>query len=160
MKAEGGFNADPLGGNTNFGITQSTYDGFRAKLGLMPLPVKDISQSEVEVIYYTLYWGLGHCDELSTKVSVIHFNTCVNCGVGEAVVLLQKALGVTPTTGFFGPKTLAAAQGAEESTTVTNYISKLKEYYTELKSYGGDYAKDYNGWINRCNALQTWVNSL
>src|SRR5579872_6702687 len=101
MKAEGGFNADPLGGNTNFGITQSTYDNFRAKLGLMPLPVQSINDYEVKTIYYTMYWGLGHCDELSKKVAIIHFNTCVNCGIWEATALLQRALGVAPSTGFF-----------------------------------------------------------
>lgn len=160
MKYEFGFYNDPLGGPTQDGITQATYDNFRAKLGLNSRPVQQINDFEVKTIYYELYWGLGHCDMLSKKLSVVHFNTCVNCGVGEAVALLQRALGVAPATGYFGPKTQAAIRVADEHTTVTNYIAALKAYYNDLKSLGSNYAADYVAWINRTNDLAAWVDAL
>src|SRR5580698_2156029 len=94
LKFEGGFSDDPddPGGRTNYGITQAEYDAVYGA----GRDVLDITPAEVQYIYDTQYWKLGLCDILnaiSDKLSLIHFDTCVNCGVTTAIRILQKAVG-------------------------------------------------------------------
>lgn len=58
LQREGGYVNDPtdLGGETNKGITYRTYNAYRKSKGLKPQSVKDISDSEVEDIYYNNYY--------------------------------------------------------------------------------------------------------
>ena len=53
LRWEGGFvdhPADP-GGRTNKGVTQKVYNASRARLGLAPQDVKNITDAEVHAIY-------------------------------------------------------------------------------------------------------------
>ena len=50
LKHEGGYVTDPVdrGGATNFGVTQATYDAWRASVREKVRPVKEITTDEVE----------------------------------------------------------------------------------------------------------------
>ena len=54
LKWEGGYVNNPhdKGGATNKGITQNTYNTWLKSLSLAPRDVKNITQEEVEQIYY------------------------------------------------------------------------------------------------------------
>ena len=66
---EGGYVNDPrdLGGETNKGITQRTYDSFRLSQQLPKLTVKNITDAEVANIYYNQYWLAAGCNLMDTK---------------------------------------------------------------------------------------------
>lgn len=84
---EGGYSDHPLdkGGATNFGVTQGTYDRWRAAQGLPAQPVKVITRAEVEAIYWANYWLKAGCDQLAPALAFVVFDSAVNSGVGRAL---------------------------------------------------------------------------
>src|SRR3989442_10698751 len=109
LQQEGGFVDNPAdpGGATNHGITQATYDRYRAAQGLAPQGVAQITDTEVTEIYQTQYWSVCRCDELErldVGLGLAVFDTAVNSGVREASRMLQRLLGVR-ADGVIGPQT-------------------------------------------------------
>ncbi|NJM00184.1 MAG: hypothetical protein HC924_15940, partial [Synechococcaceae cyanobacterium SM2_3_2] len=95
-KWEGGFVHDPvdLGGRTNLGVTQSTYDTYRRQKGLAPRDVKHLNKIEAEAVYKVLFWDPARCERCVLPLAMAYFDTCVNFGVNGGVRFLQAALGV------------------------------------------------------------------
>ena len=111
---EGGYvNAagDP-GGPTMKGITQATYNSWRARQGLSAAPVRTISDKDVASIYRTDYWDRVDADNLPPGVDFCLFDAAVNSGVGGATRWAQAICGV-PVDGDYGPKTESAIQGTD-----------------------------------------------
>lgn len=154
---EGGYVNDPLGGDTYYGVTQRAYNDALTAMGLAPMNIVDIQNFEVEAIFYWKYWLTAKCNFLPPKTAGVHFNMSINAGPVEAIILLQQALKISPATGHFGKLTMAAVQASDDVLTAKNYITKVKNFYGVLKTHGGDYAKDYQGWINRTNDLAAWL---
>ena len=69
---EGGFVDDPddLGGRTNKGITQRVYDAYRAKKGVPPRDVKNISDDETSDIYFEEYWLAAKCNHINPELGM------------------------------------------------------------------------------------------
>ena len=63
---EGGFSddKDDLGGRTNMGITQSTYDSYCNKRGIKTKDVKNITRAEAIEVYYQDYWKASGADNI------------------------------------------------------------------------------------------------
>lgn len=154
LKQEGGYVNDPddPGGATNFGVTQSTYNGYRLVNRLSERPVREITQEEVAEIYRVGYWLDGKCPELPSPLAVAHFDACVNHGVKNAAKLLQRALGVKDD-GAVGPITLRAAQvsGGRE---ICRYLLERVWFYDSIVDRNPRQAKFLTGgWISRLQAL-------
>lgn len=136
LRWEGGYShheKDP-GGATNMGITQVTYDNWRKGHGLSTLPVRGISQDEVEQIYYENYWLKAGCDQtepLGLAISVFDF--AVNSGVGTAL----KHKADTDDWMAYNNKRLG-------------YLIGLRELWP---TFG-------RGWTARIVALNEYVSSL
>lgn len=153
LKAEGGYVHDPddRGGATNKGVTQKTYDSWR-KSELLPVrPVKEIQDVEVETIYRQDYWFAGRCDALAWPVSLVHFDACVNHGVGRASKMLQDAAGVA-VDGKVGPKTIAAVN-ADPAGVVKRYLEERERFYRLIGI--GNQGKFLKGWLARLGHLST-----
>jgi len=92
---EGGFVHHPadLGGPTNKGITQATYDAWRKARGQSPRPVREIEEKEVEQIYYDSYW-LPWCPDLRWPFCLVAFDSFVQFGVRGTALLWQPLAGV------------------------------------------------------------------
>jgi lysozyme family protein len=107
LTSEGGYVHDPddHGGATNLGVTQRTYDDFRARHQALLQSVEFITYDEAAAIYWQGYWSAAYCDRMPWPLSLIHFDAAVNCGPHEAAKLLQRALGVA-VDGIIGPLTL------------------------------------------------------
>lgn len=133
LQAEGGFVDDPddSGGATNFGITQAVYDRYRRSKGLKERSVKVISQEEVSEIYYTNYWIKAKCHKLPDKLDLVHFDSAVNHGVGQAGKLLQGCVGAK-VDGVIGPKTLLAISKVPVNKVVIRYVVSRYEFYGML----------------------------
>jgi lysozyme family protein len=109
---------DP-GGRTHKGIIQREYDRFRRSKGLPLQSDYLMSDDEVREIYWTEYW-LPHCPSIAPGLDLSFFDNCVNEGPLRAIVLLQRALGIT-ADGQWGPRTQAAVDACEPLPTLVRY---------------------------------------
>lgn len=93
LKWEGGFsdNKNDYGGRTNKGITQNTYNAWLKSKGLASKDVKNITDSEVEQIYYNNYWLKAGCNNMTEKFAIVCFDTAVNMGVSRVSEFLRAA---------------------------------------------------------------------
>ncbi len=81
LQREGGYVNDPndLGGETNKGITHTTYNSYRRSKGLPIQSVKYITDSEVRDIYYNNYYKASGADKISNPTLAAYvFDTAVN----------------------------------------------------------------------------------
>src|SRR6516225_7672433 len=85
LKSEGGYSNNPHdpGGATNHGITQRTYDIYRA--GVKRQDVRHITPFEVEQIYRRYYWDPILGDELPYGYDYSVFDAAVNSGPRQAI---------------------------------------------------------------------------
>lgn len=93
LKWEGGYscNSNDLGGATNRGIIQSTYNDWLRSKGQCLKDVRNITDEEVREIYYNNYWLKAGCNNMSEKFAIISFDTAVNMGVSRVSEFLKVA---------------------------------------------------------------------
>lgn len=101
LKEEGGYTVDPNdhGGETNFGISKSSYPN---------VDIKNLTKEKALDIYSKDFWQACKCDELPTPLAIAVFDAAVNQGQKTAVKMLQMALNVT-VDGIIGDVTIGAA---------------------------------------------------
>lgn len=151
---EGGYsnNQNDRGGATNCGITQAVYDDWRVGKGFGRQPVNGISGDEVKAIYFSRYWLLGKCDQLPAPLDYVHFDGCVNHGVGQAARFLQRALCVA-ADGAIGPITLAAVREKDCAHSIDNVCDDIlhqrEEFYDRLAETDPRQKVFLKGWHNR-----------
>lgn len=154
LRHEGGYVDHPQdpGGATNYGITQTTYDGWRGVPRVASRPVRLITQEEVRAIYLERYWRPARCDDLPPRLRLPHFDCAVNCGVAQAAKILQRALGVADD-GIIGPITLRAANERPSATVVDDMLWERLRYYRDIavrqRPDGRDLRTFLPGWIAR-----------
>lgn len=153
LAREGGYSDNPAdrGGATCAGVTQSTYDAFRNGSGLAPRPVLNITPREIRQIYWGGYWRPAACEAIAgTKpdLALVHFDAAVNQGVGEAELMLQRALGVT-ADGAIGPSTLAAVVVANELTAISALLVERARVYRAIVQQHPEDAQFLPGWLSR-----------
>lgn len=150
LRDEGGNDDDPAdhGGRTSRGITQREYDAIRKEAGLATQDVWTASDAEIATIYHDEYW-MPECDGVPTPIDYIYFDMKVNAGPYRATVLLQRALGVVDD-GRFGPVTRQAISTADPVNLIAAYTAAKRNFYISLHQ-----PKFTNGWLNRCNNVQS-----
>lgn len=150
LEREGGYVDDPSdrGGATNYGITQATYDRYRARNQFAPQPVRDMPQSEARLIYLAEYWFAVSADKHPEPLDLVMFDAAVQHGVGAAIRMLQQVVGV-PVDGICGPLTLNAAQTYLSSAVLRH----RREYYAEIIAGDATQRRFERGWDNRLLAL-------
>jgi lysozyme family protein len=86
LKYEGGRSNDPHdpGGRTMEGVTQATYDAYRAKMALGRKDVFTMGAAERDEIYRNEYWDLIKGDGLRAGEDLCVFDFAVNSGVARA----------------------------------------------------------------------------
>lgn len=158
LREEGGYVKSPFdrGGATNKGITQATYDKWRAAQGFPPNDVKFITDSEVAGVYQDYYWQPAHCEDIPQPLSTIHFDSAVQHGQGRAVKFLQSACGI-PADGKWGPQTAEAAANIEPMQ-ISAYLDARRTYYDDIIQNDPSQAVFSRGWMNRVDACQSLVN--
>lgn len=143
---------DDRGGATNYGITQGTYDAWRASQGLESISVKRLTRWEVAKIYEARYWVDGQCDRIlergREKLALAHMDACVNHGLTPAAKMLQAALRVV-VDGVIGPKTLAAVAEADELRVIGRYLIRRAAFYRTLAERRPTSRKFLYGWLAR-----------
>ena len=80
---------DPV--RTFKGVTNSAYNAWRQSKGLTPGDVcRDMTDEQMQQIYYERYWLASGADKLSAKTAIAVFDHAVNAGVGAAKGLLSQ----------------------------------------------------------------------
>lgn len=135
FREEGGFVNHPQdpGGATNFGITHKVLQAHRQAAVTIDA-VRDLTREEASAIYHQNYWLAGRCDKLPSRLAFMHFDACVNHGIGQAAKFLQRSAGVT-ADGSIGPRTLAATRSTNERDALIDYATQRMVFYARLKTF-------------------------
>lgn len=151
---EGGVSNDPddRGGLTNAGVTQRTYDAWRASHHLPQQPVTMISMVEVQQLYWEDYWGAAQCDRFPAPIDTIIFDMAVNSGPKQALMTLQGTMNIAKD-GVVGPKTMAAVASYQPLTLADQYLDARERFYYDICARDPSQKKFLSGWINRINSL-------
>lgn len=148
---EGGYvdhREDP-GGRTNKGVTQATYDAYRASKGQAARHVRSIANAEVEAIYRDRYWRPIHADEMPAGVAYAVFDFGVNSGPGRAVKDVQRALGAK-VDGVVGPDTLALIEAADDEKLIADLCARRLKFLKSLRTW-----KTFGkGWERRVRGVE------
>lgn len=155
---EGGFNdiAADRGGATNHGISLR----FARSLGrVLDLDhdgdvdaddIRRITPEKAAEIYQASFWGPARCDAMPAPIDLIHFDAAVNCGVGAAALLLQRAVGATPD-GRIGPKTLSALARMPLEAAARELLARRMLHHAQLAP---EQVRVFGlGWMRRLSAL-------
>lgn len=136
LEFEGGFNDDPRdpGGRTNLGVIQSTYDAYRRKLGMPLKDVADITMDEVRDIYRTEFWEPIRAGDMPPGVGFAVFDFAINSGPGNAVMTLQRVLGVG-VDGVVGPETLGAVASADPQTLIRDLANARMDFLEQTEAF-------------------------
>lgn len=153
LKHEGGYVNDPRdpGGATNFGVTQRTYNAFRARRGLPFKAVYNIDRAEVVEIYRGSYWNAIRGDELPFAIAYTVFDGAVHSGPAQSIKWLQRTLRMKDADGIIGDITLRALRAVSDHRAVINGIlDRRHEFLKRLRVY-----KSFpNGLDNRVKAVR------
>lgn len=136
LQHEGGVSAHRLdpGGLTNKGITQRTYDAFRAGVGASKQSVRAIGDDEVARIYREQYAKPIWFDRLPSGVDYALFDFAVNSGVSRAVKMIQGTVGVRQD-GIMGNQTLAAIRAYGATSLILALCDARLAFVRRLKTW-------------------------
>jgi lysozyme family protein len=159
LEFEGDRSDDPddPGGRTRFGITQATYNAYRALRGKPSQSVDLVTQEEIGDIYWTQYWLAGFCHVLPPAGAVAHFDACVNLGVQPAAKLLQAVVGAK-VDGLIGPRTMQLVARHEPRQLASRVIAARCGYYVRLTIENPRLQKFLPGWLKRLGELELFCN--
>lgn len=147
-----GYVNDPLdaGGETKYGIAKNANPG---------VDIAKLNWDNAIAIYYQRYWLAGNCSNIkSGRVAALHFDGCVNHGIGRASKFLQQAARVT-VDGKVGPATLAAVNAADEITMCNSICDQRAAFYSAIVAARPNQVKYLNGWLRRINEMRAFVTS-
>lgn len=137
LSREGGYvkNPNDKGGETNKGITHTTYDIYRKSKGLPVQSVKYITDYEVADIYYNDFYRASGADKLDNPIMAMYvFDTAVNMGVSTAKNLLSISNG-----------------------DVEKFERLRREKYQKYVDYDKSQEIFLKGWNNRVDQLKNYA---
>lgn len=147
---------DDLGGLTNMGVTQDTYNDYRNRLGKPTQPVTKITKAEVSDLYYKLFWLPSGCDTMPDKIAKLVFDTAVNCGTYRGDVILQNILGGRHD-GIWNESDVNNLKyylsKHSEAKLVLTYLDSRANFHKHRAQYKSQ-DKFLAGWLNRVDALR------
>jgi lysozyme family protein len=138
---------DDRGGETKYGV---------AKNANMDLDITNLDWEGAKSVYFRRYWLNGSCDKLPGRIGVLHFDGCVNHGVGRANKFLQRALGVG-VDGVIGPMTAGRAHEGDEIQICHDICDQREQFYRSIVSNNPSQGKFLNGWLRRINEMRTFT---
>ena len=143
FKSEGGFrdSKNDLGGRTDKGVTQTTYDLWRKKKGLAPKDVKGISNEEAKQLYYEEFWlptGASKIKDLHTDFSKYKENELQN--IRNKYLYLKNKNGIS--TGQAAPVDINQLLNFDD---INNQLEQLKQQIPQKKSGLAGYTNPLTG---------------
>jgi lysozyme family protein len=146
---EGGYTNDPKdrGNWTSGQIGVGELRGTKYGISAAAFPNIDIANLTVDgakLLYQNHYWAPIRGDQLPPKVASVVFDMAVNQGIGEAGIILQRALGVA-VDGAIGPQTVAAANAADLKKLMKDIAVRRILYYASLPTW----STYQHSWVDR-----------
>lgn len=137
LENEGGYvwNISDPGGETKWGISKRQYPN---------LNIKELTKEDAKKIYKQDFWDRIDGDELPEDVAFQVFDAAVNHGIGNAIRMLQRAIGVVDD-GHFGPLSHAGVRRLAHVDLVLLFNAERLNFYTKLSTWPS-FGK---GWVNR-----------
>lgn len=150
---EGGYCNHPSdpGGMTNHGVTKTTWEDWVGSI-VDEQCMRDLDVSDVTPLYRGRYWNRIWGDELPAGLDYCIFDCAVNSGPKQAILFLQRALGVVDD-GAMGPKTLAAVKREQVLSLIEDYSDQRLRFLEKLKAFPV-FGK---GWTRRVNAVEDYA---
>jgi lysozyme family protein len=144
-----GYTIDPTdrGGETKFGV---------AKNANPDLDITNLTWAQAKDVYYGRYWVPGKCEEMPARVAVLHFDGCVNHGVGRAAKFLQRALGVEDD-GAIGNGTLSALAAQDEISVCNAICDQRAKFYDAIIAHDPSQSKYRKGWMRRIEEMRVFT---
>lgn len=141
---EGGYvdHPDDPGGATNWGITErvAREHGYTGSMRLL-------SREQAREIYRVGYWQRAQADQYAPAIGYQLFDAAVNHGIGNAIRMLQRAVGVADD-GQVGPVTLDAVRRRPAAEVIARFNAERLDFYTRLTtwpSFGRGWARRIAG---------------
>ncbi len=150
---EGGFcnhPADP-GGMTNHGVTRLTWEDWVGAI-VSEDCMRHLTVEEVTPLYRGRFWNRAYCEDLPAGLDFCVFDYAVNSGPKQAVVTLQRTLGLK-ADGVIGPLTLAAIGRENVGSLIEDYCDSRLRFLESLKGF----AVFGKGWTRRVNAVEEFA---
>ena len=146
-----GYTNDPddHGGETKYGVAKSANTD---------LNITTLDWEAAKRVYYKRYWLQGDCQDMPSRLAALHFDGCVNHGVGREAKFLQKAVGAV-ADGDIGPATLALVNAQDEITLCNKVCAQREAFYRSIVANNPSQAKYLNGWLRRVHEMQVFVTS-
>jgi len=146
---EGGYQNDPADrGNWTTGVIgQGVNRGTKFGISAMSYPTLDIANLTVErarTIYKADFWDRAKADQYDFAVAFQLFDMAVNHGSGNAIRMLQRAVGVADD-GQIGPASLAAIKAMSISDVIMRLNAQRLRFIAKISTFSRYGA----GWVNR-----------
>lgn len=139
------------GGETKYGIAKNANPN---------VSVGTLNLKQAMGIYFDRYWKAGCCDILSYPLNYLHFDGCVNHGVGRACKFLQAACGIPPQgqDGIIGPKTLAILDKKDGYKLGVSICEQRTRFYKAIVANNPGQGRFLNGWLRRINEMRAYID--
>lgn len=135
------------GGETKYGIAQNANPQVR---------VRNLNLNAAMDVYFNNYWLRGKNDKLPYPVCLIHFDGCVNHGIGRANKFLQRAVGAVDD-GMVGNQTLAAVNAADPEAIIRSISEQRTNFYLAIVKRDPSQRIFLNGWMRRINEITAFT---
>jgi lysozyme family protein len=147
-----GYVNDPAdrGGETKFGV---------AKKANPDLDITNLTWEGAKRVYFKRYWLPGDCQDLPTRLALLHFDGCVNHGTGRAAIFLQRVVGAK-ADGDIGPATLKLVAQHDELVLIKKIAEARRQFYHQIVANDATQGKFLGGWLRRINETEAYVTNL
>lgn len=176
-KWEGGLTDHPSdpGGITNHGVSLRWLRALGHDLGdidgdgdIDADDIRVLTKTGAKQLFQRKFWEPYHLDSLPQLTATVHYDCVVNTGPRQATLLTQRACNslVGPygvklvVDGIFGSQTRDFLTKYATPKLATAMIEQRKGFYLALVRNKPALAPFERGWINRANALQSFVGGL
>ena len=140
FESEGGYvnDKDDRGGQTNYGVTQATYDSWRKQKGLPIKDVKNITKDEAKKLYYEEFWkGTGASEVKDLREAYLLFDTAIICGPYNAQKMYKRAGG-----------------------NIYQFLKERAKFHNVDIKKNPEQEKFKEGWFNRLKDLENNMNEI
>jgi lysozyme family protein len=127
---------DDAGGLTRFGLASRWFPEVRRA---------DFTREDAIAIYKRDFWNACACGLMPSWLALLVFDAAVQHAPGDAILMLQRALGVV-ADGYIGDQTLLAARQAQPGHLGALIDQRMQKYLAQSKA---EWASFGRGWMRR-----------